>query len=157
MRVISFMILSAVRGAPVAATAATPQQLETSVWQAFKDKKVNAFKAMFAPNYVGIYDEGRADIAGELQGLKTTNIRSFAIRDFNSRAIDNGEDILTTYSVDLKATKDKKDVSGRFWGASVWHRAGNKWLTVYHSEVKAKKGWDRFVSCAGHRKGEAMT
>jgi hypothetical protein len=47
-------------------------------------------------------------------------------------------DVLVTYVVDVKGTMGKDDVSGRYRAATVWHRAGNKWLTAYHTEIKAK-------------------
>jgi hypothetical protein len=138
MRMISYAVLAALVVAPVAASAATPLQLETSMWSMFKNKQANAFGAMFTPNYVGVYEVGTASRAKELDSLKNSKIASFKINDFSSRMIDAGEDMLTTYSVDVKGTMGKTDVSGRYWVASVWHRTGNKWLTAYHTEIKAK-------------------
>ena len=138
MRLIVILASAAMLVVPVAASAVTPQQLETSVWQAFKDKNANAFKAAFTPNYAGVYDNGPSTTASELNEMKLINLRSFAISHFNARRIDAGEDVLTTYDVDLKGTRGKTDISGRYHAASVWHHAGNKWLTAFHTEMKAK-------------------
>ena len=140
MRGISLLAFAtvAIAVAPVPASAATPQQLENGIWQTFKDKKADAFKAMFTPNYVGLYEDGTYSLARELQNMSKTNLRSFAISNLSARPIDAGEDILTTYMVEVKGTQGKTDISGRYWASSVWHRAGNKWLTAYHTEIKAK-------------------
>ena len=138
MRMILSLASATLLLAPVAASAASPQQLENGIWQAFKDKNANAFKAMFTPNYVGIYDDGPATLAKELQAMKDTRLQSFAISGLTSRMIDP-DDMLTTYAVDMKAAVGKRDASGRYWTTSLWHRSGNKWLTAYHSEIKAKK------------------
>lgn len=137
MRIITIAAVAAVALAPLAAQAATPLQQENAIWSAFKDKKADAFKAMLAPNYVGMYEDGTYDVAKELVSMKNTQLNSFSLSNFSSRMIDP-DDILTTYVAAIKAMYGKKDISGRYNSASVWHRSGNKWLTVYHSEIKAK-------------------
>jgi len=138
MRTIALIALAATALAPVSASAATPQQMESGVWQAFKTKNANAFKAVFTANYAGVYDNGASTVASELNEMKLTNIRNFAISNFSARRIDAGEDVLTIYDVDLKGTRGKTDISGRYHAASVWHYARNKWLTAFHTEIKAK-------------------
>src|SRR5205814_8412497 len=100
-------------------------------------KNATAFAAMIAPTYAGIYAEGPATLATDLKTLKGSKIIGFKIGNFKSRMVDDN-DMLTTYSVDVKGSVGKADVSGRYWAASLGHRTGNKWLTVYHTEVKAK-------------------
>ena len=137
MRTILILASACLLAAPVAASAATPQQMETSVWQAYKTKNATAFRAMFTPNYVGLYDDGRASLAKELDTMGKANIRSFAISNFGARSID-ADDVLTTYLVDVRGSMGKTDVSGKYYAASLWHRSGNKWQTAYHTEIKAK-------------------
>lgn len=138
MRMISLLVGATIVITPVTASAATPQQLENGIWQAFKDKKSDAFRAMFTAKYVGLYEDGTFNVARELESMNKTNLRSFAISNLTARPIDAGEDILTTYTVVIKGTLGKTDISGRYWCSSVWHRAGKNWLTAYHSEIKAK-------------------
>jgi hypothetical protein len=137
MRIITSVVAAALVFMPAAASADTPLQKETAVWQAFKDKKANAFGAMFAPTYVGLYEDGVASRAKELDNLKNAKIESFKIGNFASRMIDD-DDMLMTYTVDVKGTMGKNDISGKYQAASVWHRTGNKWAGVYHTEIKAK-------------------
>ena len=141
MRMISYAIVASLVCIPAAAKADTPLQKETSVWQAFKDKKADTFKGFLHPDFVAVYDHGRASRNDEVQSLKNSKIQSFAISDFNHRMIDP-EDVLMTYTVVVKGMNGKEDVSGKYYASSVWHRVGSgktsKWVAVYHSEVKAK-------------------
>jgi hypothetical protein len=137
MRIISIAALAAFAVAPIAARAETPLQKETSVWQTFKDKNAKAFSAMFASNYVGLYDSGAASTATEVDHLKISKIASFKIGNFASHMVDQNN-MLTTYVVDVKGTMGKDDISGKYHAASLWHRSGGKWLGVYHTEIKAK-------------------
>ena len=137
MRIVTIAAAATVAFTGIAANAATPLQKETAVWQAFKDKKADAFGAMFAPTYVGLYEDGPATRAKELDSLKNAKLESFKITDVASRMIDP-DDMLMTYVVDVKGMMGKDDMSGKYHAASLWHRTGNKWLGVYHTEIKAK-------------------
>lgn len=137
MRIIRIAAFTAVAVAPMAAQAQTPLQQEQAVWQAFKDKKADSFKSMFAPNYVGLYEEGTYNVAKELQNLRNAKISSVKLDSFASRMIDPN-DMLMTYVADVKGSMGKQDISGRYNSASIWHRSGSKWLGVFHTEIKAK-------------------
>ena len=141
MRIISLAAVTAVAMTPFAAQAVTPQQKETSIWQAFKDKKADAFKGMLAPDFVAVYEDGVHDRNHEMDSLKATKLDSFAISDFKHKLIDP-EDVLMTYTVVVKGSQGKTDVSGKYYATSVWHRSGTgsaaRWRGVYHSEIKAK-------------------
>ena len=137
MRIIAIAALAAFAVAPVAASAETPQQKETSVWQVYKDKKVEKFMGLVAPTYVGVYAEGTINRDREIQMMKETNLKSFAISDFSHKLIDP-EDVLMTYVVTVKGTQGKQDISGAYRTASVWHRSGKLWRAVFHSQVKVK-------------------
>jgi hypothetical protein len=137
MRMIPLIVAASLVCVPAVVSAETPLQKETAVWQAFKDKKADAFGAMFAADYVGLYEDGPASKAKELANLKNATIRGFKISNFNSRAIDT-DDMLMTYVVDVQGTMGKTDISGKYQAASLWHRTGNNWLGVYHTEIKAK-------------------
>ena len=137
MRIITAATVAAFAFTSAAAVADTPLQKETSVWQTYKDKNAAAFGALFAPTYVGLYEDGPATKAKELDNLKKAKIASFKIDNFASRMVDP-DDMLMTYVVDVKGTMGKDDISGKYQAASLWHRTGTKWLGVYHTEIKAK-------------------
>jgi hypothetical protein len=131
------LVAAALVCVPVAVRAETPLQKETSIWQAFKDKKADAFKGQFASNYVGLYEDGQKSVAGEIDTMNKAKIDSFKIDGFKSQMV-GPNDMLMTYSVDVKGTVGKDDITGKYHAASWWHRASGKWLGVYHTEIKAK-------------------
>ena len=137
MRIIAIATVAAVGFTSSAALAETPLQKETSVWQAFKDKKADAFKGYLTPDFVAVYEDGTFGRDHELQSLKNSKLASFKISEFNHRMIDP-EDVLMTYVVDVKGSSGKQDISGRYRASSIWHRSGKLWRAVYHSEIKAK-------------------
>lgn len=129
--------LAAFAVTPLAVQAETPLQKETSVWQAFKDKNARAFQGMLTPEFVAMYADGLHSRDREIQSLKSTKLDSFKISDFSHKVIDP-EDVLMTYTVDVKGKDGKTDISGTYRASSVWHRSGNLWRAVYHSEIKTK-------------------
>jgi hypothetical protein len=141
MKIISIAALAAVALTPLAAQAATPLEKETAIWQAFKDKKAEAFKGMLERGYVAVYADGTKSRDQELQSLKTTTLDSFKISDFAHSAIDS-ENVLMTYTVEVKGKQGKTDISGKYRAASVWHHsgkgAGSLWRGTFHTEVTAK-------------------
>jgi hypothetical protein len=64
-------------------------------------------------------------------------LSSYKLGSMRSQAIDP-DNVLLTYSVDLRGVVWNKPVSGRRWVASLWHRRHGKWLNVYHTEIKAQ-------------------
>ena len=123
--------------APAFAKPLTPAQLERATWDAFKVKRADAFKAMFAPNFVGVYADGTHDLAREMEAIRHVTIQDYALTNMKSHTVD-ADDVLLTYEADLHALADGRPVSERLWMASLWHRAGGRWLCVYHTEIKAK-------------------
>jgi hypothetical protein len=122
---------------PAAAAAMTALQRETAVWNAVKAKRMAEFRASMPANFVGMYSWGIHDRAAELRIVHDQTLDSFALANFHSVMVDP-DTMLVTYTADVKGTADKESFSGRYWNTSLWHRSGGKWLTVYHSEAKAK-------------------
>lgn len=123
--------------APVSAKPSTPAQLERHTWEAFRAKEIGEIRSLFAPDFVGLYPDGTHDLARELQALQHVTIHDYKLTDFQSKAVD-ADNVLLTYAADLHALVDSKPVSERLWMASLWHRSGGRWLCVYHTEIKAK-------------------
>jgi hypothetical protein len=137
MRMTTLIVGAALVSVNVSASAETPLQKETSVWQAYKDRNADAFSANMDPHYVGVYEDGNYTVARELANLRGAKIQSFSLADFKSRMVDP-DDMLMHYKVNVKGTVGGHDVSGDYRAASWWHRKGGKWLGVYHTEIKAK-------------------
>jgi hypothetical protein len=137
MRVLHWIAATAVVASPATATTLSPLARETAVWNAVKAKKLDVFAASMAPSFVGVYAFGLHDRAHEIRVVSDQTLRSFVLRNFHARMID-ANNMLMTYTADVVGTEDKESFAGRYWNTSLWHRSGEKWLTVYHGEVKAK-------------------
>ncbi|MFL6725013.1 MAG: DUF4440 domain-containing protein [Sphingomicrobium sp.] len=122
---------------PAAVAAETPLQRETAAWNAVKAKRMAEFKASMSPDFVGMYSWGTDNRAEELKIVRDQTLRSFALSKFRAVEVD-ADNLLVTYFADVRGVADGDDFSGRYSNTTLWHRAGGKWLTVYHGEAKAK-------------------
>ncbi len=109
---------------------------EKAAWQAYKDRKPDDFKKIVSADAVGLYADGiNNGIQGELDGMKSAEIKSFDLSSYQVAA--DGPDIaVTTYVVKMDATVDGKDASGTFNSATVWQKQGGEWHAIFHSNVK---------------------
>ncbi|MEP7071276.1 MAG: nuclear transport factor 2 family protein [Verrucomicrobiota bacterium] len=110
---------------------------EKAAWQAFQDKKPDDFRKIVSADVVGLYADGinNKGISGEIDGMKSTAMKSFDLSDYQVAA--DGPDIaVTTYVSKIDATVDGKDTSGTFNSATVWQKQGGEWHAIFHSNVK---------------------
>lgn len=133
------MIIAAavLAASPAVAKAPTPAQLEMETWRAFQAKRVAEIKSLFAADFVGVYADGTHNLARELQSLNQVTIKDYRIANLQSHAED-ADDVMLTYSADVRLLVGKKEVAQRLWTASLWHFDGRRWLCTYHTEIKAK-------------------
>ena len=122
---------------PAADASATPLQREIAVWNAVKAKRMGEFAASMSPDFVGMYSWGTDTRERELRIVRNQTLRSFALSNFRAVRVDP-DNLLVTYFADVHGVADGDDFSGRYSNSTLWHRAGGKWLTVYHGEAKAK-------------------
>jgi hypothetical protein len=137
MRILLAATAAAFFSASAIAAPITPLQRETAVWNAVQAKRMGEFKASMSPDFVGMYAFGRHDRAAELQVVREQTLRRFVIGNFRTIMVDPN-DMLMTYTADVEGVDRGESFSGRYWNTSLWHRAGDKWLTVYHGEAKVK-------------------
>jgi hypothetical protein len=136
MRVIQAIVAAAVVAAPASGLGLSPLARETAVWDAVKAKKMDIFAASMTHDFIGVYAWGTHDKAQELRVVHNQSLRDFKIGNFRAHMVD-ADNMLTTYTADVRGTEDGKSFSGRYWNTSLWHRSGARWLTAYHSEAKA--------------------
>ena len=135
MRIILFA--AALMAASPVFAAPTPKQLEIETWRAFTAGRSAEFRSLLSSDFIGVYADGTHDLAKELQVTKDVHILDYRLNDLVSRPIDR-DNVLVTYSADVSHLVDGKPASTRLQVATLWHRTGGKWLTLYHTEIKAK-------------------
>ena len=114
---------------------ASIMELEKKAWDTYKNRQADAFKALCAPNYTGVYDVGMKDTAKELSDMNDTEIRSVSFSDMHVTHPTKGVAIVV-YKADGQGAYKGKDFSGTYNCTGVWMDKGGKWLCVLHTEVK---------------------
>ena len=109
---------------------------ETAMWQAVKDKKVDAFSAGLDSAFVGVYADGLHNRNAELAMVRPADLKEFHLSDFTVHRL-SPQVVLLTYKVVVSGESGGKDMSGTYWVASVWQKRGQRWRTVMHTEEKA--------------------
>jgi hypothetical protein len=109
---------------------------ETTMWQAVKDKKIDAFSAGLDSTFVGVYTDGLHNRDTEVAQVRPTNLKDFHLSDFTVHRL-SPQVVLLTYKVVVNGESGGKDLSGAYWVASVWQKRGQQWRTVMHTEEKA--------------------
>ena len=111
---------------------------ETQMWEAYKNKQGDTFKAAMAPEYAGVYSYGIRDVNGELSDMKNVEFRSYSFS--NSKTTHPTPNVaVITFVCALQASANGKDVSGNYNCGSVYVQQNGKWLGVYHSEALQTK------------------
>jgi len=123
--------------------AATPKKAameakENAAWQAFKDKKEDAFKKLVDKDFYGVYAEGVSDMAKEISDMAKWDMKSFEISDYKMFS-DEKDVIVSTYIVKVEGTYDGKDASGTYNCGSVWKAENGKWMAIFHTNVKQQE------------------
>jgi hypothetical protein len=135
---ISIAILVAVSGTASPWKAPSdPLAREVAVWRAVKSKRMDVFAASMTTDFVGSYAWGVHGRTEEIRVVQNQTLRSFKLGNFRAQIVDR-DNVLVTYTADVRGTEDRKSFSGRYWNTSLWHRTGDNWLTAFHGEAKAK-------------------
>jgi uncharacterized protein DUF4440 len=114
---------------------AAMEATENAAWQAFKDKKADAFQKLIDKDLRAVYDEGIMKLSDELEAMKKWDMKSFAISNFDMFS-DEKDVVVTTYVVKVEGTYDGHDMSGTYNAGSVWKMEGNDWLAIFHTNIK---------------------
>jgi len=109
---------------------------ETAMWQAVKDKKMDAFSAGLDSTFVGVYADGLHNRDTEVAQVRSANLKDFHLSDLTVHRL-SPQVVLLTYKVGVNGESGGKDVSGTYWVASVWQMRGRQWRTMIHTETKA--------------------
>ena len=111
---------------------------EKGAWQAFKDKKGDAFKKLIHASMIGVYAEGISDMKKEMDDMQKWDMKSFAISDYNVVAV-GADTTISHYKVTIEGTYEGKDASGIYNAGSVWKKQNGEWQAIFHTNVKEAK------------------
>ena len=108
---------------------------ENAAWQAYKDKNADAFKKVVDKDIRCVYDVGISNMTKELDDMKTADIKSFSITNFDMFS-DEKDVVVATYTVKVEGTDGGQDITGTYNAGSVWKMEGNDWLAIFHTMSK---------------------
>ena len=111
--------------------------LETSAWEAYKNKQADAFKKLMSEDYCGEYAEGIKNLDREVADMAKTDLRDYSLADMKV-VFPSADVAVITYKTTIQQTSEGKDMSGTYNSGSIWVKKGGKWLEVFHTEVKAQ-------------------
>ena len=111
--------------------------LETSAWEAYKNKQAGAFKKLMSEDYCGEYAEGVKNLDREVADMAKSDLRDYSLADMKV-VFPSADVAVITYKSTIQQTSEGKDMSGTYNSASIWVKKGGKWLEVFHTEVKAQ-------------------
>ena len=109
---------------------------ETAMWQAVKDKQIDAFSGGLDSTFIGVYADGLHNRDTEVTQVRQANLKDFHLSDFTVHRL-SPQVVLLAYRVVVNGESGGKDVSGTYWVASVWQMRGRQWRTMMHTEGKA--------------------
>jgi hypothetical protein len=115
----------------------TIMEKEKAIWQTVQDKNTDAFRKYFADDFRSVYAEGINTIDKEVDLVRKVDLKSFSIGDSTVITPDK-DSALMTYKITTQGTQDGKEMSGTWNCASVWHKSGNDWRVIFHTEIKAQ-------------------
>jgi len=111
--------------------------LETSAWEAYKNKQADAFKKLMSEDYCGEYAEGIKNLDREVADMAKADLRDYSLADMKV-AFPSTDVAVITYKSTIQQTSEGKDMSGTYNSGSIWVKKGGKWLEIFHTEVKAQ-------------------
>jgi hypothetical protein len=134
-------VITGLLAATAISAAATPDKdammaKENAAWQAFKDKNADEFKKLLDKDIRCVYTEGIKKLQNELDDMKTADVKSFTISDFDMFT-DEPDVVVTTYTVKVEGTLNGQDISGNYNAGSVWKAEKGKWMVIFHTNTKA--------------------
>lgn len=110
-------LFAATLAATASPDAAALEAKEKEVWQAVKDKKMDAFEDFLAPEMQAVYGGGAYTRDKEVEAVATA---------------------VVSYTAKIEGTAGGKDSTGTYRAGSVWQMKDGKWHAIFHSDMKAQ-------------------
>jgi hypothetical protein len=110
-------------------------QNEKSVWEASKEKNVDDFNRLVAPDARMVFESGVLTRADYLKGLPDRSIKDFQLADFVV-LLPNSQTAIVIYKATRTGTyKGKPFPPATVREATVWVKRAGKWVAVLNQET----------------------
>jgi hypothetical protein len=110
---------------------------EKAAWEAYKNRKADAFKKLMATDYHGVYAEGIQTLETEVADMAKADLQEYSLADIKV-VFPYADVAVVTYKATTKGMFNGQDRSGTYNAGSVYIKRGGRWLGVFHTEIKAQ-------------------
>ena len=108
-------------------------------WQAWKDKKKDAFAAILTDEVIEVEADGKGPRGKQatLADLQSMNMQNFTLGDFKFTPLGDTA-ALETYKAVVDLTAEGKQMHFTLAVAEVWVKRGNDWKLLHYQETEMK-------------------
>jgi hypothetical protein len=111
--------------------------MESSLWEAWKNKDLKPFEVNLAADSVMIGDMGVGAKNEIAQAIKGCEIKSYKLSDWKMSKI-NTSAALLTYKAWQDGSCAGTTLPSTVWASSIWVKRKDVWVGVFHQETPAK-------------------
>ncbi len=111
-------------------------EMETKMWQAWKDKDVRPFETNLTSDAILLDASGVSTKSQIPEGIKSCQIQSFSLSDWKLTKVSSTTAIIT-YKATQSGTCGGQAIPGSVWASSVWVKRKGGWVSDFHQETPA--------------------
>ena len=111
-------------------------ELETSMWNAWKNKDASVFEKNLSKDTVLVDGSGVSGKASVTGGMAQCNIKSFSLSDWKITKL-GASTALLTYKAVQDGTCGGTAVPSTVWASSIWMKRKDVWVATFHQETPA--------------------
>ena len=111
--------------------------LEKSVTEAYKNKKIDIFRKYLPKNDVGINANGTTKMTSEVTEMQNTDLRNYSFTDMKV-VFQRAGVAVVTYKARVDSSVAGQDTSGAYNVASVWTKWWGNWVLTSHAFIKSQ-------------------
>lgn len=111
--------------------------METTLWNAWKNKDQKPFQTHLSADSVLVGDGGVTNKTGVLGGMSACDIKSFSLSDWKLTKL-NASTSLLTYKGTQEGTCGGTAVPATVWGSTIWVKRKGAWVAAFHQETAAR-------------------
>lgn len=126
--------------APRVTKAQLQQQLvdlETSMWNAWKNKDAAVFEKNLSSDSVLVDGSGVSGKSMVAQGIAMCNVKSFSLSDWKMTKMGTSTALLT-YKAKQDGTCGGQTIPATIWASSIWMKRKGEWVATFHQESPAQ-------------------
>ena len=111
--------------------------LESSMWNAWKNKDAAVFEKNLSADSVLVDGNGVSGKSMVAQGIAMCNVKSFSLSDWKMTKM-GASTALLTYKAKQDGTCGGQTIPATIWASSIWMKRKGEWVATFHQESPAQ-------------------